>query len=182
MFYIWILIFWSLTPCRLLVLEISELDAVWLVYLSKVRRKLLSVFIVAQRTPEHGGNSILRNVCNRSNSRCDHLFALPHQGYCLREISFMNVTLLEPIWLPKSNFLHSHTTTKKMRLLSQIIYSCKTLYMFRAVFPFIIRSSKLRIQQRYMSSNCCYLLLSGMRWNFLTLIPLMWRIGRAPNT
>jgi len=33
-----------------------------------------------------------------------------------------------------------------MRLLSEIIYSCKTLYMFRTVFPSIIRSSKLRIQ------------------------------------
>jgi hypothetical protein len=31
---------------------------------------------------------------------------------------------------------------------SQIIYSCKTLYMFRTVFPFIIRSSKLHIQQQ----------------------------------
>jgi len=40
-----------------------------------------------------------------------------------------------------------------MHLLSQIIYSCKTLYMFRAVFPSIIRSSKLRIQQRYMSEQ-----------------------------
>ena len=29
----------------------------------------------------------------------------------------------------------------------------------------IIRSSKPRIQQRYMSNSCCYLLLSGMRWN-----------------
>jgi len=29
-----------------------------------------------------------------------------------------------------------------MHLLSQIIYSCKTLYMFRTVFPSIIRSSK----------------------------------------
>jgi len=30
---------------------------------------------------------------------------------------------------------------------SQIIYSCKTLYMFRMVFPSIIRSSRLHIQQ-----------------------------------
>jgi len=42
-----------------------------------------------------------------------------------------------------------------MHLLSQIIYSCKKLYMFRTVFPSIIRSSKLRIQQRYMSNSCC---------------------------
>ena len=31
----------------------------------------------------------------------------------------------------------------------------------------IIRSSKLRIQQRFMSNSCCYLLLLGMRWNAL---------------
>jgi hypothetical protein len=35
-----------------------------------------------------------------------------------------------------------------MHLLSQIIYSCKTLYVFRTVFPSIIRSSRLRIQQQ----------------------------------
>ena len=31
---------------------------------------------------------------------------------------------------------------------SQIIYSCKTLYMFRTAFPSIIRSSKLHIRQQ----------------------------------
>ena len=31
---------------------------------------------------------------------------------------------------------------------SQIIYSCRTLYMFRTVFPSIIRSSKLHKQQQ----------------------------------
>jgi hypothetical protein len=35
-----------------------------------------------------------------------------------------------------------------MNLLSQIIYPCKTLYMFRMGFPFIIRSSRLHIQQQ----------------------------------
>ena len=55
--------------------------------------------------------------------------------------------------------IYSYSTTNKMHLFSQIIYSCKTLYMFRTVFPSIIRSSKLRIQQRYMSKSCCYLLL-----------------------
>ena len=50
---------------------------------------------------------------------------------------------------------YSYSTTNKMHLLSQIIYSCKTLYMFRTVFPSIIRSSKLRIQQQYMSNSCC---------------------------
>jgi hypothetical protein len=53
--------------------------------------------------------------------------------------------------------IYSYSTTNKMHLLSQIIYSCKTLYMFRTVFPLFIKSSKLRIQQRYMSNSCCYL-------------------------
>ena len=35
-----------------------------------------------------------------------------------------------------------------MHLLSQIIYTCKTLYMSRTVSPSFIRSSKLRIKQR----------------------------------
>ena len=35
-----------------------------------------------------------------------------------------------------------------MHLLSQIIYSFKTLYMFRTVVSSIIRSSKLHIQQQ----------------------------------
>jgi len=35
-----------------------------------------------------------------------------------------------------------------MHLLSQIIYSCKMLCMFWTVFPSIIRSSKLCIQQQ----------------------------------
>jgi hypothetical protein len=59
---------------------------------------------------------------------------------------------------------HSHSTTNKMHLLSQIIYSCKMLYVFRTVFPSIIRSSKLRTQQRYMSKQ---LLLSGMRFHLI---------------
>ena len=44
----------------------------------------------------------------------------------------------------------SYSTTNKMHMLSQIIDSCKTLYMFRTDFPSIIRNSKLRIQQRYV--------------------------------
>jgi hypothetical protein len=55
--------------------------------------------------------------------------------------------------------IYSYSTTNKIHLLSQIIYSCKTLYMFRTVFPSIIRSSILRIQQRYMSNK--QLLLPG---------------------
>ena len=41
--------------------------------------------------------------------------------------------------------IYSYSTTKKMHLLSQIIYSCITLYIFRTDFPPIIMSSKLRV-------------------------------------
>jgi len=65
-------------------------------------------------------------------------------------------------------FSYTYSTTNKMHLLSQIIYSCRILYMFRAVFPSIIRSSKLCIQQRYMSNSCCY---RGWGGTELHLIP-----------
>ena len=55
-----------------------------------------------------------------------------------------------------------YNTTKKMHLLSQIIYSCKMLYMFRTVFPSIIRSSRLHIQQQAYVKQ---LLLAGLRLN-----------------
>jgi len=38
---------------------------------------------------------------------------------------------------------------------SQFIYFCKTLYMFQAVFPPIIRSSKLDIQCQTNTATCC---------------------------
>ena len=66
------------------------------------------------------------------------------------------------VMMSEMSALHSHSTTNKMHLLSQIICSSKTLYMFRTDFPSIIRSWKLFIQQRYMSNSCCYLLLSGI--------------------
>jgi hypothetical protein len=50
---------------------------------------------------------------------------------------------------------------------SQIIYSCKTLYMFRTVFPCIIRSSKLRIgQQAYVKQILLLPAASGDEMEF----------------
>ena len=101
-----------------------------------------------------------------THSECVTFIAFPQQQW-LRErapvlhhtyIASLNLTFIGPCIVK-----YSYSTTNKMHLLSQIIYSCKTLCMFRTVFPSIIRSSKLRIQQRYMSNSCCYLLLSGMR-------------------
>jgi len=47
---------------------------------------------------------------------------------------------------------------QQVALVSQVIYSCKTLYMFRTVFPSIIRSSKLHIrQQTYVKQLLLYI-------------------------
>jgi len=45
------------------------------------------------------------------------------------------------------------------------IYFYKLLYMFQAVPPPIIRSTKLYIQRQVLSNQYCCLLLSWMRWN-----------------
>jgi len=76
--------------------------------------------------------------------------------------------LVNLIFIGPCIVLYSYSTTNKLHLLSQIIYSCRTLYMFRTVFPSIIRSSKLRIQQRYMSNSCCYLLPAAGNSSCLT--------------
>ena len=55
--------------------------------------------------------------------------------------------------------IYSYSTTNKMHLLSQIIYSCKTLYMFRTVFPSIIRSSNCVYSNgicQTAAATCCY--------------------------
>ena len=48
---------------------------------------------------------------------------------------------------------------------SRSIYFYKLLYMFQAVPPPIIRSTKLYIQRQVLSNQYCCLLLSWMRWN-----------------
>ena len=48
---------------------------------------------------------------------------------------------------------------------SQSIYFHKLLYMFQAVPPPIIRSTKLYVQHQVLSNQYCCLLLSWMRWN-----------------
>jgi hypothetical protein len=48
---------------------------------------------------------------------------------------------------------------------SQSIYFYKLLYMFQAVPPPIIRSTKLYIQRQLLSNQYSRLLLSWMRWN-----------------
>ena len=55
-------------------------------------------------------------------------------------------------WFPSFYFgtttLHFLQYNQQDAPVSQIIYSFKTLYVFRTVFPSIIRSSKLHIQQQ----------------------------------
>jgi hypothetical protein len=47
------------------------------------------------------------------------------------------------------------------------IYFYKLLYMFQAVPPPIIRSTKPYIQHQVLSDQYCCLLLSLMRWNYV---------------
>ena len=55
--------------------------------------------------------------------------------------------------------------------LSRSIYFYKLLYMFQAVTPPIIRSTKLYIQRQVLSNQYCCLLLSWMRWNVVPSQP-----------
>jgi hypothetical protein len=78
-----------------------------------------------------------------------------------REVNNEDLYIQLPIFIGPCIVIYSYNTPNKMHLLSQIIYSCKTLYIFRTVFPSIIRSSKLHIQQRHVSNSCCYLVLAA---------------------
>jgi hypothetical protein len=74
---------------------------------------------------------------------------------CYAEVSHIIFSSLLTLFIGPRIVIYSYSTPNKMHLLPQIIYSCKTFYMFRTVFPSVIRSSKLRIQQRYMSNGRC---------------------------
>jgi hypothetical protein len=58
-------------------------------------------------------------------------------------LHFVNPTFTGPCIL-----IHCYSKTNQMHLFLTFIYFSITLYMFRAVFPSIIRSSKLYIQQQ----------------------------------
>jgi hypothetical protein len=117
-------------------------EIIWLVFVDissfslTKRYSLLSLYFVLARFPPLIHNRILFLVffdglnCNET----------------LRILIFIGLCIV----------MYSYSTINKMHLLSQIIYSCKTLCMFRTVFPSIIRSSNLRIQQWHMSDSCCY--------------------------
>jgi len=75
--------------------------------------------------------------------------------------------------------IRSCSTTNKMHLLSHIIHSCKTLYMFWTVFPSIIRSSRLCIQRQVYIKQ----LLLDCVWNVMAHAQkpdfVFQRIGRV---
>ena len=54
---------------------------------------------------------------------------------------------------------------QQQAMFSRSIYFYKLLYMYQAVPPPIIRSTKLYIQRQILSNKYCCLLLSWMRWN-----------------
>ena len=117
------------------------------------------------RTGRHGrsSSSVLKKKTSVENQTSDNI---PCRNFfqCLFLPIFPNVTFCD-LSLPI-------VQTNKMHLLSQIICSCKTLYMLRTVFPSIIRSSKLRISSPIAagSSSCLtytvavYAVLSSLWW------------------
>ena len=54
---------------------------------------------------------------------------------------------------------------------SRSVYFYKSFYMFQAVPPPIIRSTKLYIQHQVLSNQYCCLLLLWMRWNVVPSYP-----------
>jgi hypothetical protein len=69
---------------------------------------------------------------------------------------------------------------------SEIIYSCKKLYMFRTVFPSIIRSSKLHIQQQACVNQLLLLAASGRQQQMFDMLVTVcavlssWRWTKRP--
>jgi hypothetical protein len=61
---------------------------------------------------------------------------------------------------------------QQVATLSRYICFYKLLYMFQAVPPPIIRSTKLYIQRQVLSNQYCCLLLSWMRWNWKQFIEI----------
>jgi hypothetical protein len=89
------------------------------------------------------------------------------------DIKFLEAKSVYCSQIIKAQKKYSYSTTNKMHPLSQIIYSCKTLYMFRTVFPAVIGNSKARIQQRYMS-NSCYATGSSSCLTYLIFIVIQY--------
>jgi hypothetical protein len=136
-----------------------------ILHVSKVRVNVYKFVAAPVRRGKCLRNRIFGTDCTN--------WVLPSIIHCLESIYL--------IFIGPCIVIHSHSTTNKMHLLSQIIYSCKTLYMFRTVFPSIIRSSKLRIQQRYMSNSRWYLLLQQQVPAAVRRIPLLYAQFWAPD-
>jgi len=101
------------------------------------------------------------------------------QRYFLSTSLNKDVCTINLIFIGPCIVMFSYSTTNKMHLLSQIIYSCKTLYMFRSFRPSsgaqncvsgwdLIRESS-RYQQLFDRYHCCIRsVLCKIRWQFFT--------------
>ena len=73
-------------------------------------------------------------------------------------VSFI-LQILHPLHLQLERNLFTHRVQPTRCDISQFIYFCKTLYMFQAVFPSIIRISKVHIEHqvsvRPLASGIC---------------------------
>jgi hypothetical protein len=84
--------------------------------------------------------------CGKSEKLTDFKMLEAQSLFLLWYSTGTNSLSINLIFIGLCIVIYFYSTTNKMHLLSQIIYSCKTLYMFRMVFPSIIRSSKLHIR------------------------------------
>ena len=146
----------------ILVWDTDFLSLIFVVILLSFRNKIKDI---SPKIGHYRFLSVHSQSINHSNSQAALLVERSYLVSANHTYHYGKSNYLDLMSIGPCIVIYSYSTTNKMHLLSQIIYSCKTLYMFRTVFPSIINSSKLRIQQRYMSNSCCYLLLSGMTWN-----------------
>ena len=72
--------------------------------------------------------------------KSDNVYIVPHISlHPIKCLTYKYIFKIKIVIFPEYN---------QQRCVSQFIYFCKTLYMFQAVFPSIIRSSQLHIQRQ----------------------------------
>jgi hypothetical protein len=86
-------------------------------------------------------------LCFRKVKHCCRFSTGIHYGYCISEVQY----------------------NQQYATSSLSIYFYRLLYMFQAVTPAIIRSTKLYIQRQVLSNQYCCLLLSWMRWKLASI-------------
>jgi ABC-type siderophore export system fused ATPase/permease subunit len=112
-----------------------------------------------------------------SNPRSKMLFTL--HATCSAHLTHQNSSWTQPFTCQNSAIttcpiltfvgpcilIYFYSKTKQMHNISNLFYFVTTLYMFRTVFPSVIRSLRLYIQHQVYFMQVLWLLLAGERWN-----------------